>query len=58
MVPTTCTSPIVSSELIRHPSIRIVKKLRRKHHKTSIRHQYLIEMKTCKKITISTLMRT
>ena len=63
MGPTACTSPIVSSQLIRHPSTFIVRKLRRKLHKISmmdsrIRHQYLLEMKTCKKIMISTLMRT
>ena len=60
---TACTSPIASSQLNEHPQILIFKKLRRKLHKISmmdsrIRHQYLLEMKTCTKITISTPMRT
>jgi hypothetical protein len=60
---TTCTSPIVSSQLLGHPSTLLVRKLRRKFHKISlmdsrILHKYLLEMKSCKKITISTPMRT
>jgi hypothetical protein len=63
MGPTACTSPIVSSQLIRHPSTFIVRKPRQKLHKISMMHsrilrQYLLEMKTCMKITMSTLMRT
>jgi hypothetical protein len=60
---TACTSPIASSQLNVHPQILIFKKLRRKPPKINvmdfrIRHQYLFEMKTCKKITMWTPMRT
>jgi hypothetical protein len=54
---TACTSPIASSQLNVHPQILILKKLHRKPPKIDVMN-FRIRMKTCKKITMWTLMRT
>ena len=54
---TACTSPIASSQLNEHPQILIFKKLRRKPPKINVM-DFRIRMKTCKKITMWTPMRT